>query len=461
MFALIIIPICIFFTAYWLHFKITIHPGRLDWLFSNEYLGTLSGSNISNSTQVVYYDSIVNLKNIGEVCYLHSHPYYYAKELFGGRLSSGGQQVTALNVPDKESDWTILSSVATDQNVSRLPVKNGDRIRLKHIATNKYLITHNIPCPVSGSNQEVTAISINDETDPNYNQTLWRIEIKKGQKQLYSGITHFKLIHEATGCLLYTTGDSLPEWANKQIEISAGFFEDDKAWWLVDKVEALYGWNEGDNQKPDEPSSLKTPSFLQKFAEYFRIQLRENSRYMPDDLSESSPIKWPVLIHGHAFWDTEDKTQIIYLLGNPLAWYIALFSLPIFVLMLAIDIIALRRQKQFLNPQQKNFLYEKGCYFFLCYFLNYAPYFLMERILFLHHYLPCYLFSALVFTSVYQILALRYKFLNSLWVIGLICSSIIGFFYAFSCLSYATVQRPEYLKSLKWMEKWDLYRDLQ
>ena len=506
MLCLIVLPICVFLFGYVIHFKVLNSCGDGDKHMSTEFLYTLKGNNITNLTRAVYFDSVIKFKSKTEKSYLHSHKHLYPESYGGGRMSSGGQQVTGYHHPDENNDWIIIQANSTTdfqanvstsgQNKSRVIVKDGDIIRLKHVITGKYLISYdNIPSPATAANQEVSAASLQDENDEKYPHTLWKVEMSKGEYELYSKISLFKLRHVSTGTILRTAHAKLPDWGYKQNEISAGILEDNRAVWTVDMITSLGSikkWkqplpqhllkmkkgmihtteeeveenaneeidylpeqSEEEKQKAVAYLEQKKPGFFKKFAEYFAVQVEANNRLIEEGPPETTPAKWPLLVHGQPFWGSKEGDQKVYLLGNPFSWYLAFFSTVTFVGLLICDVFCLRRNVPFLNEQQRNFLYEKGCYFLLCYVLHYLPFFVMGRILYFHHYLPSYLFSALVFASLYQVLAIRYKVLNSKVTIGVIAFLIIAFWTAFSCLSYATPQTPEYFKSLQWRERWN------
>lgn len=57
----------------------------------------------------------------------------------------------------------------------------------------------------------------------------------------------------------------------------------------------------------------------------------------------SQPISWPFLIRGVSFWTENDSRQQIYLLGNPVGWWIAVGFLSVFTGILFADQLTRRR----------------------------------------------------------------------------------------------------------------------
>jgi dolichyl-phosphate-mannose--protein O-mannosyl transferase len=87
----------------------------------------------------------------------------------------------------------------------------------------------------------------------------------------------------------------------------------------------------------------------------------------------------------------------IYLLGNPIAWYVCLFGIAAFCTVALRELFRARRNRT--NPDESHFesrfIYRAG-YLLLAWSLHYFPFFTMARTLYLHHYLPAYTMSAMV-----------------------------------------------------------------
>lgn len=58
----------------------------------------------------------------------------------------------------------------------------------------------------------------------------------------------------------------------------------------------------------------------------------------------SGPINWPFLLSGISFWTgkSENKEQV-YLIGNPISWWLCVMALSIFIGILGADQLAKRR----------------------------------------------------------------------------------------------------------------------
>jgi len=109
----------------------------------------------------------------------------------------------------------------------------------------------------------------------------------------------------------------------------------------------------------------------------------------------SSPISWPYLFAGMSFWTENDTSKQIYMIGNIIGWWTASTTIFIFVGMLTGDLIGRRRGEELIPDHIRNRLWNSGGFFAIAWAYHYFPFMLMNRQLFLHHYLPAHLASAL------------------------------------------------------------------
>lgn len=108
--------------------------------------------------------------------------------------------------------------------------------------------------------------------------------------------------------------------------------------------------------------------------------------------------------------------------------------------------------------------YDAGCILFLGYWIHYLPYFFMDRTLFLHHYLPAYIFKILLLSYVvdhlYYIIKLSEK-TRPITNIFILCVAIwlayvVITFKKFSVLNYGNIDLTEHdLLNLRWKDTWD------
>ena len=95
------------------------------------------------------------------------------------------------------------------------------------------------------------------------------------------------------------------------------------------------------------------------------------------------------------------------------------------------------------------------------YLFHYVPFFFYDRTLFVHHYLPAYLYkimltSALI-SHLYEITSSKYVQLLACLALSLWLGVSVRIFYQFSTLSFG--QYPltsDEVKALRWKDTWDL-----
>lgn len=127
----------------------------------------------------------------------------------------------------------------------------------------------------------------------------------------------------------------------------------------------------------------------------------------------SGPINWPFLLSGISFWTEAEPQKQIYLIGNIVGWWACVVALSVFIGIMGADLLARRRGLDpvpdrepvncfvllllsFLDIDVRNRLWNSAGFFLLVWAVHYAPFFLMNRQLFVHHYLPSHLASALI-----------------------------------------------------------------
>lgn len=154
----------------------------------------------------------------------------------------------------------------------------------------------------------------------------------------------------------------------------------------------------------------------------------------------------------------------IHLIGNLVTWYAGTISVLVYGALLVIYAVRQRRDCADLPPRASQNFYDAGYVLFLGYWMHYLPYFFMDRTLFLHHYLPAYIFKILllayVIDHVYYVLQLREKTrpYTNLFTVGLAVwfAYVVVTFKKFSVLNYGNVDLTENdLMNLRWKDTWD------
>nr|BAK02010.1 predicted protein [Hordeum vulgare subsp. vulgare] len=454
---LILLPLIVFFSLYWIHFRILNydHANGGETFMSERFRKSLIDKSLIK-IKPVFYGSTVRIKNMNpdQKLYLHSQ-----------KLSNQSQKATVKNTPDIDSNWIIhpafidISVADAKGNQVLYVVKHGDYVRLEHASSGKYLTASHTASPLTAKYHKIFLKPLeNQRFNQGYNETLWLIIVLNGSQQLGANHSTFVLLHPETfNFALFAPYEQNSDREFEQFEINTANISNYSgaigAHWIIDSCKPPTGWEVSDVLNVDQPEPIQV-GFYEKFVELIQVALRINSEFSSEGAGHLPPRKWPLMDHPMVWWISKDRDRWIVLLGNPFAWYISFLTLPVFVMVMITDVYKQRRGTTFLSKEQRGFLYSKGGFFLVCYLFHYVPFFFMKRILYFHHYMPGYLFSALVFTSLYQVLALKYQVLQNAVVVGILCAINIGFFYLFSDLCYATPQSKEYFEMIAWRDKW-------
>jgi dolichyl-phosphate-mannose-protein mannosyltransferase len=425
-FGLIVMPFIFYLFWFQVHFAVLNRSGPGDDFMSPEFQETLSDNvMLANSITIDYYDTI-SIKHKETKAYLHSHPENYPLRYDDGRVSSQGQQVTGYPYNDTNNYWQILP-VVDDQKLGQ-HIKNHNLVRLRHVGTDTMLLSHDVASPYFPTNQEFTTVSMEDALGKRINDTLFEIRIEHGKKkQEFKSVSgHFKLIHNPSKVAMWTHTKPLPDWGHKQQEINGNKqIAPSSNVWIVEDIPSL---PEGDARRQKPERKVKSMPFLRKWFELQRSMFWHNSQLTSSHPYSSHPYQWPFLLRGVSFWTQNETRQQIYFLGNPIGWWLASSLLAVFAGIVAADQLSLRRgidaldrRKYFVTRSEsplysfffptsdtnrrigtRSRLYNSTGFFFLAWATHYLPFFMMGRQLFLHHYLPAHLASALVAGSLVE-----------------------------------------------------------
>ncbi|GAB7356169.1 hypothetical protein MBLNU459_g6760t1 [Dothideomycetes sp. NU459] len=391
---LIVVPFLLYLFWFQVHFTILSRSGPGDDFMSPEFQATLSDNLMTQqSVTVNYYDNL-SIKHKETKVYLHSHPDRYPLRYDDGRISSQGQQVTGYPHNDTNNMWQIVPSKPLPVEAGHV-VKLGDLVQLRHIVTDSYLLSHDVASPYHPTNQEFTTVT-STEASERFNETLFEIRVdgaRPGQ-DFQSMSSHFKLIHYPSKVAMWTHSTPLPDWAFKQAEINGNKnVQHASNIWYVEEIPNIPA---GSERLKKEVKEVKHVPFLKKYFELQRAMFYHNNALTSSHPYASAPIQWPFLLRGVSFWTENDTKQQIYFLGNPLGWWLVSSLLAVFAGIIGADQLSQRRGIDALDQRTRSRLYNSTGFFFLTWAAHYVPFFIMGRQLFLHHYLPAHLASALV-----------------------------------------------------------------
>ncbi|XP_053080757.1 protein O-mannosyl-transferase 2 isoform X3 [Acinonyx jubatus] len=464
---LIVLPLTLYTATYAVHFMVLNKSGPGDGFFSSAFQARLSGNNLHNASipEHLAYGSVITVKNLRmAIGYLHSHRHLYPEGI-GARQ----QQVTTYLHKDYNNLWIIKKhNTNADPLDPSLPVefvRHGDIIRLEHKETSQNLHSHYHEAPLTRKHYQVTGYGINGTGDSN---DFWRIEVvnRKFGNRIKVLRSRIRLIHLVTGCVLGSSGKVLPKWGWEQLEVTCTPY-------LKETLNSI--WNVEDHINPKLPNislDVLQPSFPEVLLESHMVMIRGNNGLKPKDNEfTSKPWHWPVNYQGLRFSGINDTDFRVYLLGNPVIWWLNLLSIALYLLLGSIIAVAVQRGAHLPAEVEglSQVLLQGGGQLLLGWILHYFPFFLMGRILYFHHYFPAMLFSSMLTGILWDTLLRLWAWslassslARGLYVVGNL-SLLLGTaysFYLFHPLAYGMVgplaQDPRSpMAGLRWLESWD------
>ena len=452
-----------------IHFICLVNPGDGDGFMSSEFQATLNSKSMQDVPVDVMLGSRVSIRHHNtHGGYLHSHNHMYP----GG---SKQQQITLYPHKDENNVWLLENQTqpldpngeeikglqAWDQEPKHL--ENGAVVRLYHLTTHRRLHSHDVRPPVSEADwqNEVSAYGYEGfEGDAN---DLFRVEIIKSMsdgakaKEVVRTIeTKFKLVHIMTGCSLFSHKVKLPDWGFDQQEVTCA-----KQGTLPNSI-----WYVEQNEHPtlgpnSEKVNYKKPGFFGKFWELQKVMWTTNAGLVESHAWDSRPPSWPWLRRGINFWGKDHRQ--IYLLGNPVVWWSSTLAIFIYAAFKGFSILRWQRgYNDYDSINYKRFDYEIGMSV-LGWAFHYFPFFLMQRQLFLHHYLPALYFAIIALCQVYDFAMSRiegpFGFRDSpaigrTGVVAFLAASVVAF-TIYAPLSYGNPWTQDSCKNVKLFDTWD------
>lgn len=478
---LIILPIVLYVLFFWIHLNQLDHTGNGDGFYSSAFQTQLKGNSLHNSSWPAHlaYGAEVTIKNnrIGGA-YLHSHWHLYPEG-----VGAKQQQVTTYSHKDSNNKWLIKRGLDDEESID-IFVRDGDLIRLEHVTTKRNLHSHFEVAPVTKRHYQVTCYGENGTGDAN---DIWQIHKDGSQRddddRIYTVRSRFRLVHYLTKCALHSHSKQLPKWAYEQLEVTCNpkLFDKNNYWNIEDNFYPML---------PNVSFEAYAPSFVERFIESHAVMLQGNAGLKPKDGEVTSrPWQWPLNYRGQFF--SASKGHKIYLLGNPIIWWVNIIAIPVSMILSIAIVISQRilnatpakstpgHEIDELHDIEISFL-EASTWNMIGWLLHYLPFYFMGRILYFHHYFPAFIFSCIQTAITYDFIATKfgrtlgatYSSLckRKLELMCIIISIVSYTFVKFIPLTYgitsegldenlnktAESQRNEqYLASLKWLDSWE------
>lgn len=474
--ALLVIPVFLYLLFFYVHLMLLYRSGPHDQIMSSAFQASLEGG-LARITQgqplEVAFGSQVTLKSVfGKPlpCWLHSHKDTYPMIYENGRGSSHQQQVTCYPFKDI-NNWWIVKDPGRHQlvvNNPPRPVRHGDIIQLVHGITTRLLNTHDVAAPLSPHSQEVSCYIDYNISMPA--QNLWKLDIvnRESSRDTWKTIlSEVRFVHVNTSAVLKLSGAHLPDWGFRQLEVvgekSRGHHE--SMVWNVE--EHRYGQSQEQEERelelhsPTQVDISRNLSFMARFSELQWKMLTLKNEDSEHKYS-STPLEWVTLDTNIAYWLHPRTSAQIHLLGNIVIWASASLATVAYILLFLWYLLRRRRSIWDLPKDAWSHWVLAGA---LCtggWAFNYLPFFLMERMLFLYHYLPALTFQILLLPIVLQHVSdhlCRSQLQRNVF------SALVVAWYSSAChvsnmlrpLTYGdTSLSPGELRALRWKDSWDI-----
>lgn len=475
--SLIIVPFVIYLACFRVHFAVLNKSGTGDGSISTLLQGSLEGNTIEYGPRSLAYGSLVTLRSQGlSPNLLHSHPHIYPE-------GSQQQQITTYGFKDENNEFLIefdfeaglKGEFATYERVenesyplNRL-VNDGETIRLVHRESGCLLHSHLIPAAILKSHNEVSCYADLEQSDMG---DEWVIEVltqevspsdefqDENPNEIHPASTNFRLRHKLLGCYLATTGYSYPAWGYQQGEVickNSMFSSDKSTWWNVEDH------RNGELSIPEHQYVPPAPKFWKEFVLINYGMMASNNALLPDadkfDKLASEWWEWPILKTGLRMcgWAADDVKY--FLIGHPFVTWFSTLSLGWFVVYMLAILWRWQRQTDsypggIFDPSWENLLV-CGLLPFAGWILHYLPFVIMERVTYLHHYVPALYFA--IFVSGFMMESIIYRHTNKYvcWFLyGMSYCIIFGGFWYLRDLTFGMEKSTYDYRHLRILSSW-------
>ncbi|HQM35126.1 MAG TPA: phospholipid carrier-dependent glycosyltransferase [Candidatus Paceibacterota bacterium] len=185
------------------------------------------------------------------------------------------------------------------------------------------------------------------------------------------------------------------------------------------------------------------PNLVSRIVELNIAMYKANASINQPHPYASKWYSWPIMARPIFDWQEAleggQKTARIYLLGNPLIWWLGLLCV-VFIFFVLIDELRFKK---------KTIYFEPLLVLMIGYIFNLLPYVLITRPAFLYHYFPSFIFMTLMSGFI-----LWFFFKNKPVVLVLIFLVIIQSFIYFAPLSYGLPLTDNQFEARMWFNNW-------
>ncbi|KAI8089425.1 Dolichyl-phosphate-mannose-protein mannosyltransferase-domain-containing protein [Halteromyces radiatus] len=467
---LIILPIIIYLVCFKIHFDLLYKSGTGDDDMSPLFQAHLEGNAFGESALELAFGSNITIRTLApEQSLLHSHHHTYPE-------GSEQHQVTGYYFQDENNHWLIRLPRNDDINYKNFDIthnsrdyddlgvryiNDGDIIRLNHMATSRNLHSHSFASPNSNNKQHFLEVSAYGDDERGDVKDNWKIEVVKhldsySGSRIHTMATHFRLRHVELGCLLAVTQKRLPVWGYYQMEIGCASNAED-----INDLRTVWMAETNQHEKlSSPPQNTYKYHFFRDFWYLNKLMWRSNNALIPDpdkeDILSSTPTQWPMVGVGLRMCRWDDDTIKFFLLGNPMVWWTSFISVITFTILHITYIVREKRQIHDKEQARWNQSFSIGKSLLLGWFLHYIPFYIMGRVMYLHHYFPALYFSILLVPFLLDHFTAQSNGRQRFLIFGILMILVISNFIYFSPFSYGMDGPIDAYSGRSWMKWWNL-----
>ncbi len=185
----------------------------------------------------------------------------------------------------------------------------------------------------------------------------------------------------------------------------------------------------------ENDTSIKPKGFFGKFIELNLEMYSANKTLTAKHDYSSTWYTWPLMLRPVFYWQNQPEGQFIYLLGNPLIYWLS----TIFMMsLLSLTVLDKFRNKTAL---------------FIClgFLVNFLPFIFIGRVMFLYHYEAALVFAIIAIAFLLEMIPSE-KAKKGIFI-GIACLCLITFIF-FSPLTYGLKLDDKQLNSRMWLKSW-------
>ncbi|KAL8278679.1 hypothetical protein RQP46_008971 [Phenoliferia psychrophenolica] len=314
---LILLPSIIYLACFWVHLAILTETGTGDDFMEIPFQRTLAGNpHLLASDEIRHYD-VITMRHRDTKAFLsfgEENP--TSNHVFGSVESSG------------ISEWIVEPTRELPATGRGRIVRQHELISLRHRLTNLTL------APLKNSASSFTRFTglTEEQVARRPNATKFELVMDDAHlgQQWMSKTSQFILIQDETQEVMVVRKHAAVNGVGEGMDVSGtSDLRDDAALFTVDSV-SLQPDEAGKTPKPRAAIPLQRLPFLTRFYQLQKLMLEHNAEITDPHPYTSHPSSWPFLLKGISFW-TEGRTRAqVYMIGNPIGWWLCAVALASF-----------------------------------------------------------------------------------------------------------------------------------